>query len=157
MKSSSFFEILDEFSSPVHDLLFNIFWKVCDFKYLFNEESHEDQESSSCIIKIHVRASKNFSSLVIFKLSSCDPSPFLITSSWWILENVSFLLYMYIAICYGKQNIRKIMRWYATNYFPHCLKYCSVRKHHDCHLKDIKLWNTMEIGTWHQLGFTPQF
>ena len=76
MKSSWFFQFLVKFSSPVHEFwLFSPFQQVCEFKYFFNAESHEDRESSSYLIKMHIQVSKEFSTLVIFRLSSCDLSP----------------------------------------------------------------------------------
>ena len=65
-------------------LIFSIFWsnfhRSCMslafqpiltslWVHVFNEESHEDWESSSFLIKIHIQVSIEFSSLVIFKLS----------------------------------------------------------------------------------------
>ena len=45
------------------------------FESLSTFESHQDLESSTWIIQIHIQAFINISSLVIFRLSSCDPSP----------------------------------------------------------------------------------
>jgi hypothetical protein len=55
-------------------------FQVYEFKHLFNSESHEDWESSTKLIKMNNQASRMFSSLVIFKLSSCDSLPSLTTS-----------------------------------------------------------------------------
>ena len=63
-----------EFSTPVHGFLvvqplFNKFESLSTF------ESHQDWESSTWIIKMHIQDFGNISSLVIFRLSSCDSSP----------------------------------------------------------------------------------
>ena len=61
--------------------------QVWEFKNLFNFDSHEKRKSSRKLLKIHNQASIKFSSLLIFKLSSCDSSPSLITSRWWIFKS----------------------------------------------------------------------
>ena len=60
--------------------LFNPFFQICEFKHFLNLGSHEDQESSTWLIKMHIQSFGKFSSLVIFKISSCDSSPSLITN-----------------------------------------------------------------------------
>jgi hypothetical protein len=65
---------LVEFSSSVHGFLvvqpmFN------KFESLRTSKSHQDWESSTWLIQMHIKAFRMISSVVIFKLSSCDPSP----------------------------------------------------------------------------------
>lgn len=61
--------------------------QVSEFKHLLNFESHEKWKSRRKILKISNQASGNFSSLLIFKLSSYDSSPSLTTSKWGIFES----------------------------------------------------------------------
>ena len=79
------------FSSNFHRLhmilVVHPVFQVCDFKNLLNSYSHEKWKSSRKILKFHNQASINISSLLIFKLSSCDPSPSLITSKCSIFES----------------------------------------------------------------------
>ena len=79
MKPCSFFQFLVEFS-PLHMILVvQLVCQVCEFKHLLNSDSHEKMKSSRKILKIHNQDFRNFSSLLIFKLSSCDSSNSLIT------------------------------------------------------------------------------
>ena len=55
------------------------FWSVQPmfnkFESLSTFESHQDWESSTWLIQMHIQAFRKISSLVIFRLSSCDSSP----------------------------------------------------------------------------------
>jgi hypothetical protein len=82
-----FFSFWSNFHRPCMILVVQPICQGCDFKHLLNSDSHEDQESRRELIKMHNQASRNFSSLVIFKLSCCDSSPFVITSRWQIFKS----------------------------------------------------------------------
>ena len=55
----------------------------------------------------------------------------------WKWESNFPLIHVFCKMLWEK-NIRRVMRWYATNYFWHCIKYFLVKKHRACHLKDKK-------------------
>ena len=57
------------------------------FKHFLNSESHEMRKSSTKLIKNHNKSFAKFSSLIIFKLSSCDSLLSLITSRWRIFKS----------------------------------------------------------------------
>ena len=82
-----YFQFLVEISPPTHNIGCSACFSSCKFKHLLNSDSHEKWKSSRQILKIHIQDSRNFSTLLIFKLSSCDSSPSLITSRWWIFES----------------------------------------------------------------------
>ena len=56
--------------------------QVCEFKHFLNSNLHEKWQSSRRHLNIHIQASKKFSTLLIFRISSCDSSPSMITSRW---------------------------------------------------------------------------
>ena len=64
--------------------------QVCEFRHLLNSNSHEKWKSNKKILKIHNQTSKKFSTLLIFKLSSCDSSPSLMNRRLWIFEKKQF-------------------------------------------------------------------
>jgi hypothetical protein len=82
-----FFSFRSNFHRPHMILVVQPVCQVCEFKHLLNSESHEKWKSRSKLLKIHNIASIKFSSLLIFKLSSCDSSPSLITGRWRIFES----------------------------------------------------------------------
>ena len=79
-----FFSFWSNFHCPCMILAVQPFCQGCEFEHFLNLESHENWESSTRLINMRNQASEKFSSLVIFKLSSCDSSPSLITNSWQI-------------------------------------------------------------------------
>ena len=82
-----FFSFRSNFHRPHMILVVQPLCQVWEFKHLLNSKSNEDQKSRRKILKIHNQAFRKFSSLLIFKLSSCDSSPSLITNKWQIFES----------------------------------------------------------------------
>ena len=82
-----FFQFLVEFSSLYMILVIHPIFQVCEFKHFLNSNLYENRKSSRKLLKIHNQDSIMFSSLLFFKLSSCDSSTSLITSKWWIFKS----------------------------------------------------------------------
>ena len=75
------------------------FWLFSQFVKFLSLRTHStlnhmrSRNQDKKLLKIHNKASIKFSSLLIFKLSSCDPSPSLITSRRQIFESWSNQFY----------------------------------------------------------------